>query len=254
MNHILRSSPALSAVFAAVRAAPVPVREGNPSEPSAPATFVTISREGGAGGRAIGQRLVERLNQLDPGENPWTLWDGALVEKVSGDHHIAAELVESLGETHHGWMEEFLRSLSQVGDMDEAKIYRRVAITIRALAHRGRAVIVGRGGIHITRQMPGGVHVRLVATFENRVGFMMRQHGMAHEAAAEHVRELDQNRAAFYRRYWPKAMLDADVFTITLNTGTVGENLGVECLLPLILPSQCCDGPEWRQHSVMAMT
>ena len=252
MNQV-RFAPAMHAVFAAVRAAPMPVREGTFSKPSPPVSFVTISREGGAGGRAIGQRLVERLNQLDPGEEPWTLWDGALVEKVSADHHIAAELVESLGDTHHGWMEEFLRSLSQVGDIDEAKIYRRVAVTIRALAHRGRAVIVGRGGMHITRQMPGGVHIRLVATFENRVAFMMRQHGMAHEAAAEHVRELDRNRQAFYRRYWPKAVLDEDVFTLTLNTGTVGENRVVECLLPLILPVSCVTATDDPNAAVSAM-
>ena len=235
MNHV-RSSPAMHAVFAAVRAAPMPVREAILSKPSPPVTFVTISREGGAGGRAIGQRLVWRLNQLDPRGEPWTLWDGALVEKVSADHHIALELVESLGDTHHGWMEEFLRSLSQVGDIDEAKVYRRVAMTIRALAHRGRAVIVGRGGMNITRQMPGGVHIRLVAALENRVAFMMRQHGMAHEAAAAHVRELDRNRQAFFRRYWPKVVLDADAFTIALNTGWIDENRAVECLLPLIIP------------------
>ena len=244
----------MHAVFAAVRAAPMPVRECNFSKPSPPVSFVTISREGGAGGRAIGQRLVRRLNQLDASDDPWTLWDGALVEKVSADHHIALELVESLGDTHHGWMEEFLRSLSQVGDIDEAKVYRRVAMTIRALAQRGRAVIVGRGGVHITRQMPGGVHIRLVATFENRVAFMVRQHGMAYEVAAVQVRELDRNRQAFFRRYWPKTVLDADAFTIALNTGWVDENRAVECLLPLIIPVSCEMAPDGLGVAGLATT
>ena len=252
MAHV-QSVPAMHAVIAAVRAAPRPLHEEVAWKPSLSATFVTISREGGAGGHVLGQRLVERLNELDPGQEPWTLWDRELVEKVSADHHIALELVESLGDTHHGWMQEFLSSLSQADEFDEAKVYRRVAMTIRALAHRGRAVIVGRGGVHITRQMPGGVHVRLVATFEDRVRFMMRQHGMSHEAASEQVRELDRNRKAFFRRYWPKAVLDADAFTITLNTGAVDEHRAVECLLPLIVPVSCAavqDGPS----AVWAMT
>lgn len=216
--------------------------------------FVTISREGGAGGRSLGQRLVERLNALDPGSEPWTLWDRELVEKVSADHHIALELVDSLGETHHGWMEEFLSSLSQVSDTDEAKVYRRVAMTIRALAHRGRAVIVGRGGVHITRQLPGGVHVRLVATFPDRVNFMIRQHGLTHEAAAAQVRELDRNRKAFFHRYWPKEVLDAEAFTITLNTGKLDENRAVECLLPLIVPAMCVTASEGPHDVVTART
>lgn len=231
----------------------MPLHEGADSGRPSGIPFVTISREGGAGGRTLGLRLVDRLNALDPGSEPWALWDRELVEKVSADHHIALELVESLGETHHGWMEEFLSSLSQVGDIDEAKVYRRVAMTIRSLAHRGRCVIVGRGGVHITRQMPGGVHVRLVAPFEDRVSFMVRQHAMTREAAAEHVRELDRNRKAFFRRYWPNAALDPDVFTITLNTGKLNESRAVECLLPLIVPVQCVTASEGPHDLLSAM-
>lgn len=253
MVHV-QSAPTMRAVFAAVRAGPMPVKEEFGPEHLPPVTFVTISREGGACGPALSQRLVQRLNELNPGEEPWTLWDRGLVEKVSVDHHIALELVDSLGETHHGWMEEFLNSLSQVSETDEAKVYRRVAMTIRALAHRGRVVIVGRGGVHITRQMPGGVHVRLVAPFERRVTFVMRQQGMTREAATEHVHELDRNQKAFFRRYWPTAIPDADLFTIGLNTSTVDENRAVECLLPLILPAGYVGVQDGPAAAMRAMT
>ena len=40
---------------------------------------------------------------------------------------------------------------------------------VRALAEVGRVIIVGRGGVFITRDLPGGIHVRLVAPREWRV-------------------------------------------------------------------------------------
>lgn len=252
MDHALSGS-GMRVAFAAVRSVPVPVHEEGEQGGSQAPPFVTISREGGAGGHTIGQRLVDRLNELDPGDEPWTLWDSALVEKVSADHHIAVELVQSLGEAHHNWMEEFFNSLSQVSENDEAKVYRRVAMTIRALAHRGRAVIVGRGGVYITREMPGGVHVRLVAALEHRIGFMMHQHGLTREAATVQVHELDRIRKGFFRRYWPQTVLDADVFTITLNTGMVDEQRAAEVVLPLILRASCVTVPQTRHSRAIAV-
>lgn len=252
MEHGVSAS-GMRVAFAAVRAVPLPVHEEGESPGPQPRPFVTISREGGAGGHTIGQQLVQRLNELDPGDDPWTLWDSALVEKVSADHHLAVELVQSLGESHHNWMEEFLSSLSQVSDNDEAKVYRRVAMTIRALAHRGRAIIVGRGGVYITREMPGGVHVRLVAALEHRIEFMMRQFGISHQAAAERVHQLDHCRKAFFRRYWPQTVLDADVFTITLNTGLVDEQRAAEAVLPLVLRGSCVAPAEARHARAIAV-
>jgi len=204
--------------------------------PAEPKPFVTISRQGGAGGRAIAQRLVARLNALDPGEEPWAVWDKQLVEKIAEDHKIARELVESLGESSRTWLEEFLAALSIDSDETEARIYQMVASTIRALAHKGRVVIVGRGGVYITRSMPGGVHLRLVAPVEYRARHMADQLKVSYDEALSHVRKLDKQRAAFYRKYWPSKALTVEAFTLTINTAMVSEEQAVESALPLILP------------------
>jgi hypothetical protein len=46
-----------------------------------PQPFVTISRQAGAGGRSFARGLAARLNELDPGGLPWTVWDNELVER-----------------------------------------------------------------------------------------------------------------------------------------------------------------------------
>lgn len=228
------SSGGIHSVFAAIRTVPVPLHEAAMGASYSKPPFITISREGGAGGRSIGQQLVERLNKIDPGTIPWTLWDKELVEKVASDHHLEKELVASLGEGGRSWMQDFLAGLSSDIDATETRIYQGVATTIRALAHQGRVVIVGRGGVYITRNIPNGIHLRLVAPFEHRAQFMARQLKLSYDAAAEHVRQLDHARQAFYRRYWPREVLDHESFTLTLNTAMIDEQCAVECVLPLV--------------------
>jgi cytidylate kinase len=204
-----------------------------------PATpFVTISRQAGAGASGLAHRLVERLNELDPAERPWTCWDRELVERVSADHHIARETVDALEQSRLSWFNEFLSGLTFTTDAvhpDELTVYRRVAATIRALAAAGRVIIVGRGGVCITGNMPAGVHVRLVAPLKFRIQNMQRRLGISEQEAAEHVRQLDHNRDAFYRRYWPNHPLVPELFTLVLNAARLDEDRMMRCLLPLIV-------------------
>jgi hypothetical protein len=203
--------------------------------------FVTISRQAGAGGWSLAQRLVDRLNELDPDpQRPWTCWDRALVERVAADHHVSQQLIDSLEGSHRTWLEEFLGGLTfgeGGAEPDELGVYLRVARTIRALAHAGRVVVVGRGGACVTRGMSGGVHVRLVAPVAVRVASVMRELNLDQNRAAEHVRKLDRAREAFYRRYWPGHPLDAEMFTVTLNVAALGDEQLVACLLPLVVPA-----------------
>ena len=226
----------IRSIFAAIHAAPVVIRHTPREQPPTPGLFVTISRQGGAGGRTVAQRLVNRLNVLDPGDVPWTLWDRALVEKVAADNNIARELIESLEDTSRSWVEEFLASLAGEGNETEAKVYQVVASAIRALAQRGRVVVVGRGGVYITRNMPGGIHVRLIAPAEYRARHMAEQLNVSAETAMTHILALDKSRSAFYHRYWPKEIISPEAFTVTINTAKVNEDRAVESLVPLILP------------------
>jgi cytidylate kinase len=222
----------IRSILGAIRSVPVPVAPGQREEHRAQ-PFITISRQPGAGAWTLAQKLVEYLNIADPGEQPWTCWDRELVEKVSADHRIASELVESLEDASHSWMQDFLSGLSfHTGD--EAKVYQRVATTIRALAQVGRVVIVGRGGVFITRNMPGGIHVRLVAPLGRRVEHMAEYLGVSRAEAAVRVREMERNREGFYRRYWPGESLAAENFTLTLNTQTLDEQQCIGCILPLV--------------------
>jgi cytidylate kinase len=205
-----------------------------------PVPFVTISRQAGAGGRAVARRLAARLNAVDPGELPWTVWDNELVELVARDHHLPRRAVASLEDERPSWLELALGSLSvsagaEERHPDEVKVYHRVAQTIRSLAELGRVIIVGRGATFVTAGMPGGVHVRLVAPLDYRVDATAKTMSVSRDDAAKWVRDRDRNREAFYRRHWPGRPLTPESFTVTYNTAATSAERLVESMLPLVL-------------------
>ena len=204
-----------------------------------PLPFVTISRQAGAGGRTLARALAERLNEPAPADRHWAVWDRELVEKVAAEEHIPADLVESLelqGPPRSAFL-EFLASLSarnDASDLDEFQVYRRVAHTVRGLARAGNAIIVGRGGVYATADLPGGIHVRLVAPLRVRVALMANFLNVTEEQAAREVLRIDRYREAFHHRYWPDKALLPEIFTLTLNTAAIDEAQMVDCVLPLI--------------------
>jgi cytidylate kinase len=225
-------------ILGAIRSVPVPAKPVSDDPAPPPQPFITISRQPGAGGWTLARHLVEALNQQpNHEEQSWTCWDRELVEKVAADLHLESHLVDSIEDRNGSWFTDFLESMSFSDDLrqaDESKVYARVARTIRALAQTGRVVIVGRGGVFITRRMPGGMHVRLVAPFEQRVAFMEREYHLTPDRAAARVKELDRNRQAFYRRYWANETLNAETFTITINTEQVELPAMVQMLVTLV--------------------
>lgn len=207
----------------------------HPGTPPPVLPFITIAREAGAGGWSLAKWLVEHFNKTAHEDARWTCWDRELVEKVANDNHISTQLVESLGETRHSWLDDFIEgiTISQAG-ASEIQVCRRMAGTIRTLALAGRVVIVGVGGVFITRSMPGGTHIRLVAPLDWRIDFMARKLNCDHAAAADYVKRTEANRAAFFKRYWAHASLEPTTFDATYNTAMLSEEQLVASVAALV--------------------
>ena len=158
-----------------------------------------------------------------------------LVEKIAHDNNLSTELVESLENSSHTWIEEFFSGLGhQDRTTSEMAVFRRVVSTVHALAQCGHIILVGLGGVLITRHRKGGIHFRLVAPLEYRVAHLARQDGISLDEARRKVPLLDQNRRAYHHRFWPDEPLVPEMFHLTLNSGLLSEEQMVECILPTL--------------------
>jgi cytidylate kinase len=207
--------------------------------------FVTISADAGTGGHALGRMLAERLTRLEQklsyaheAEHPWQFLDRALVERIAADHHLSADLIESLEHSSHTWIDELFAGLSGSAKAPPSgtALVRRVAEIVRAVSQAGHVVLVGLAGVFITQNMPGGIHLRLVAPLDHRVAATAGERSMSIKDATRLVKADDDERYAFFRTYWPNQPLSDDLFHLTLNTARLTPEQMLQAILPLVEP------------------
>jgi hypothetical protein len=161
-------------------------------------------------------------------------------------HRVAAALTdEGLGET----MEQSLSAASSVWRLgffdglgtgeagkgsDESILERRLALLVRLLARGGRAIVIGCAGVYATQDLPGGIHVRLVAPMALRKATIAAAMRMSEADAAVELRRVDRQREATHRRFCPGKALSSDCFTITFNGALVPAMQAAVCVLLLI--------------------
>jgi cytidylate kinase len=209
---------------------------------------ITISREYGSRGAAIGAQVAERLG--------WRYVDDDLIFLVAhragiGDHQVRAYDQEGFSRLRvlaHDCV-AMLESLSPplvgqtTGMPDEMQLpvelkrfysgryLHLVEQMIRALAARGRVVIMGRGAQVLLRDTPGSLHVRTVAPLAVRVRRVAREESLDEREAARRIRRRDGAAARYLRHFHRVDWNDPLLYHLTLNTGALCEKDVVRLIL-----------------------
>ena len=93
--------------------------------------------------------------------------------------------------------------------------------TIRKMAALGKVIIVGRGAVCLTRALPYGIHVRLVAPDRCRIRRMMEHLHLPEREAGEVVARMDNSRARLLKTYFSTDIRDPQLYDVTWNTDSV---------------------------------
>ena len=198
---------------------------------------IAISRETGAGGRTIAELLCQKLaaSEKTPGANPWAVFDSRLAKQVLEDHKLPSNLEQ--------FMTEDARLLPVEAIVEEVlglhpsgwTLAQHTTKTILRLAGLGHAILVGRGANMITARLPNVFHVRLVAPLETRIHHSARYYHLSEAEAAKLVREHDNARRRYVRRYFNSEIDDPSLYDVTLNTSRFGFDRSAEVIAQLAL-------------------
>lgn len=188
---------------------------GKPVDKTGP--VITISRLTGCDGREVAAELVAQMN-LRYNTNRWKWVDKDIIYHAAHELKTDTQRVETyyqgLGMTDISQM-IMAFSGSFVTDSSVKKAIREVVLSI---ARDGYAVIIGRGGVSITRDMANALHVRLVAPLYWRVQNVMKKKGMIIEKAEEYVIQTDEKRQKLIVDFLDKKPQCIDhLFDVTLN-------------------------------------
>jgi cytidylate kinase len=187
--------------------------------PRPAARCVAVSRMPGAGGGELARRLAERLD--------YGLFDRAIVDAVASQAGVQARLVEGLDERVRSLIERVVTDTFRTGGFRESDYLREVVRTIRTVAERGNAVILGRGAAQILAPQQA-LRVRVVAPRAARIERRAKARGVAAEEAARQIDAEDAGRREFVRHQFGLDADDASLYDLVLNTGTLAMETAVE--------------------------
>jgi hypothetical protein len=198
---------------------------------------ITISREAGAGGRTVAELLGLRLTAAEktPAPSPWVVFDANLAKQVLEDHMLPPNLERFMTEDAQLLPVEAI--VEEVLGLHPAgwTLVQHTTQTILRLAGLGHTILVGRGGNVITARLPNVFHVRLVAPLATRIRRAAEYYHLSETEAAKLVREQDQARRRYVRRYFNAEIDDPTLYDMTLNTGRLGFARAAEVIAQLAL-------------------
>jgi len=186
-----------------------------------PTMFVTISREAGAGATTLAHLLAKDLNCGRSTRTPkWRVFDGNLVEAMLRDRSYPDRLAKYLPEDNVSEVDaaigELLGLHPNIWEMIEG-----VDDLMRKLASEGRCILIGRGANFATRDIPGGLHLRLIGDPDDRAWHMAQKLDIPMEKARSRNEKADRARRRYTLKHFNEEITAASGYDAVFNTTSI---------------------------------
>jgi hypothetical protein len=201
--------------------------------PDGPAPFLTITRQYGCGAFELAELLAPRLAELEHlPRDSWQVYSRQLIEEISSELHLTEKLVQGLDIHSRSGLEEFFDTW--LGSMpSDLTLLRHLVRASRAAALVGHCVLVGHGAPVLTRDLAGGIHLRLIAPEQWRLDSLVSKFGWNYDKAREVLREEEGHRQAFFEKYLDRDVSDPEHYDLILNVGRMSREEQVAAVVAL---------------------
>lgn len=198
---------------------------------------ITISREVGCPGKIIASKLASRLTELKSPRAKKIDWRWISKEILA---ESAKELGVNPAEIGHvfryekrNFMDEILSSHSKKYYKSDRKIRNTISRVIHNIAIEGNVIIVGRGGVSITRDIEKSFHIHLEAPLNWRALRISEMYCLSMDEAKKYALDIDRSRAQF-RDYFHGRGSDYSFFDVTFNCMTLSAEDIVESIIKIL--------------------
>ncbi len=200
---------------------------GGTAHPAPP--FITLSRESGTNGTALARALATRLaNEGD--RLPWTVHSANLIEEMLRTNNLPPHLARFLPEDK---VSELNASVGEVVGLHPNlwMLVAKINELMRQIARDGHAIIVGRGANFATRDLPNGIHLRLVAPAAYRDAHAARELHLEHGKASARNAQRDAARQRYVRATFNANLTDPTAYDLVFNVAQVPFEVMVELVV-----------------------
>jgi cytidylate kinase-like protein len=196
--------------------------------------ILTVEREYGCGGGQIAQKIADRLG--------WKLWDQLLTSEIARlsncDECEVETREERVDPLYYRLFKSILKgsfegslNVHRLKLLDADTILHRTERVVEEAASTGNCVIVGRGSQHFLRQRDDTLRVFLYAPRDEKIRRLIGD-GISKKEAEEQVDIVDEERAAFIKKYFQVEWPNRSIYHAMLNT-RVGDELVIHTILSL---------------------
>ena len=185
-------------------------------------TIITLGRQFGSGGRAVGKKLAEDLGI------PY--YDKEILSRAAKESGICESLFENHDEKptnsflYSLVMDTYSAGYTAMGmEMPMSqKVFLAQFDAIKKIAAEGPCVIVGRCADYALEELDNVVSVFVHAPLEKRVARVAEYEKIDPAATKKMVLQNDKKRASYYNYYSNKKWGDGGTYDLCVNTGKVG--------------------------------
>jgi cytidylate kinase len=197
--------------------------ERNKIHKQGPLPLITISREMGAGGKAIANLLVKRLG------GSWKIYDQEIIDEIAKSAHLEKKLVASIDEKKLPLVEVLIAEIFGRRFINMSGYYRHLINVLSLIGQRGYAIILGRGANFI---FPHALKIRVICDMNQRIEWLMTYEKISRLEAQRKTDESDLERRSFVQTLFNHDHKKPHHYDLVIKTG---PNLSIEDATDIIL-------------------
>ena len=173
--------------------------------------IITISRKIGSLGDEIARAVTEKLG--------YEYVEKSKISKVLSDQGFSGPEVEKFDEKKPSIWQSLSTQKKRFAHLIRAAVYE--------FAANENVMIVGRGGQAILKDIPGTLHVRVIAPYAIRLSRLMEQKECNGKEAERIIRQSDRDSSGYISAYFDADWEDQDLYDLVINTRTMAVDTAV---------------------------
>ncbi|MCP4154395.1 MAG: BON domain-containing protein [bacterium] len=166
--------------------------------------IITISRQLGSFGNDIAEQLSKQLE--------CSCLDKKSLEAAFGEFGLSKDSLERYDEKKPGFWDLF--------KTDKARYLHYIKGAIYEFAGKGSCVILGRGGQSLLAELPGVIHLRIVAPTKVRLERVMKRYECDEPHGLKIIHHSDHERAGYHKFFFDENWESLALYDMVLNTGS----------------------------------
>ncbi|MDH5716622.1 MAG: cytidylate kinase-like family protein [Spirochaetia bacterium] len=211
------------------------IRQSEGKHPKEYGPVITISREYGCQAWDLAEKLSIKLNEaLKDKDIEWKIFGREIVNKAAEKLEIHPKAIDSIyREKPPSLFEDFFNLLSEYYHPSDIKIKKTLAGIIKAIANNGHAIIIGRGGVVLTKDISKSYHIKLHARKEWRIKQVKEKQKITEKEAESIIDRIDKERV-YLRNFFAGEELTNYAYDIIFNNETNTSSEIINALIPIL--------------------